>query len=82
VVLMDEGTAGLDRDTEAAVTAAVARLAAGRTALIVAHRLATVRMADRIVFMEGGRIVEDGPRAALEADGRRFAALLRDAGLR
>jgi ABC-type multidrug transport system fused ATPase/permease subunit len=82
VVLMDEGTAGLDRDTEAAVTAAVARLAAGRTALIVAHRLATVRMADRIVFMEGGRIVEDGPRAALEADGRRFAALLGDAGLR
>jgi ABC-type multidrug transport system fused ATPase/permease subunit len=39
-------------------------------------------MADRIVFMEGGRIVEDGPRAALEADGRRFAALLGDAGLR
>lgn len=81
VVLMDEGTAGLDRETEAVVAAAIRRLAAGRTVLVVAHRLATVRLADHVVFMEDGRIVEQGPRAALEGDGRRFAALLRDAGL-
>lgn len=80
LVVLDEGTAGLDRETEAAVTAAVRRLAGGRTALLVAHRLATVRLADRIIFMEGGRIIEQGRRAELEADGR-FARLLRDAGL-
>lgn len=80
LLILDEGTAGLDRATEAAVTEAVRKLARNRTTLVVAHRLATVRMADRIVFMEGGRIVEQGDRAALEADGSRFAALLRDAG--
>lgn len=81
VLLMDEGTAGLDRDTEALVTEAVRRLAASRTTLIIAHRLATLRLADRVIVMEGGRIVEDGPRAVLEADGHRFARLLRDSGL-
>ncbi len=81
LVVMDEGTAGLDRETEALVGAAIRRLAAGRTTLLVAHRLATLRLADRIAVMEGGRIVEAGPRAALEADGHRFARLLRDAGL-
>ena len=81
VLLLDEGTAGLDRATEAAVAEAIGRLAADRATLIVAHRLATVRLADRVVFLEDGRIVEQGPRAALEADGGRFARLLRDAGL-
>lgn len=81
LVVMDEGTAGLDRETEAAVTAAIRALGAGRTTLVVAHRLATVRLADRIIVMDGGRIVEQGRRAELEADGSRFAALLRDAGL-
>lgn len=81
LLLMDEGTAGLDRETEAVVADAVGRLARGRTTLIVAHRLATVRRADRIVVMEGGRIVEEGLRAVFEADGHRFAALLRAAGV-
>jgi len=81
VVVLDEGTAGLDRATEEVVTEAIRRLAPERTTLVVAHRLATVRLADRIVFMEDGRIVEQGRRADLEADGRRFAALLADAGL-
>jgi len=81
LVVMDEGTAGLDRETEAAVTAAIRRLGAGHTTLVVAHRLATVRLADRIIFMENGRIVEQGRRAELEADGSHFAALLHDAGL-
>lgn len=81
LLLLDEGTAGLDRGTEAQVAAAIRRLAAGRTTLIVTHRLATVGLADRVVFLEEGRIVEQGPRAALQADDGRFAGLLRDAGL-
>jgi len=81
VLLLDEGTAGLDRGTEAAVADAIRRLAAGRTTLIVTHRLATVHLADRVVFLDEGRIVEQGPRAALQADDGRFARLLEDAGL-
>ncbi|QFR34422.1 thiol reductant ABC exporter subunit CydD [Ancylobacter sp. TS-1] len=82
ILLMDEGTAGLDRETEAVIAGAIGQLSQGRTTLVIAHRLATVRRADRIVVMEGGRIVEQGPRAAFEADGHRFAALLRAAGVR
>lgn len=81
ILVMDEGTAGLDRDTEAAVSAAVRRLAQGRTTLLVAHRLATVHLADHVLFMDAGSIVEAGPRASIEADGTRFTAFLRDAGL-
>lgn len=81
LLLLDEGTAGLDRGTEAAVADAIRRLAAGRTTLIVTHRLATVHLADRVVFLDEGRIVEQGPRAALQADDGRFARLLGDAGL-
>jgi ATP-binding cassette subfamily C protein CydD len=81
VLLLDEGTAGLDRGTEAAVADAIRRLAAGRTTLIVTHRLATVHLADRVVFLDEGRIVEQGPRAVLQADDGRFARLLGDAGL-
>ncbi|MFG1445394.1 thiol reductant ABC exporter subunit CydD [Xanthobacter agilis] len=81
VLVLDEGTAGLDRATEAAIADAIRRLAPARTTLLVAHRLATVRLADRVIFLEGGRVVEAGRRAALEADGHHFANLLRDAGL-
>ncbi|MFO1162246.1 MAG: thiol reductant ABC exporter subunit CydD [Reyranellaceae bacterium] len=81
VLLLDEGTAGLDRGTEAAVAEAIRRLANDRTTLIVAHRLATVRLAHRVVFVEDGRIVEQGERAALEAHDSRFARLLREAGV-
>lgn len=81
LLLLDEGTTGLDRGTEAAVADAIRRLAAGRTTLIVTHRLATVHLADRVVFLEEGRIAEQGPRAALQADDGRFARLLGDAGL-
>lgn len=80
-LIMDEGTAGLDRATEADVTAAVRELARGRATLIVTHRLATLHLADRVLVMEEGRIVEEGTRAALEAKGGRFAALLREGGL-
>ncbi|MFN4015246.1 MAG: thiol reductant ABC exporter subunit CydD [Reyranella sp.] len=81
LLLLDEGTTGLDRGTEAAVADAIRRLAAGRTTLIVTHRLATIGLADRVVFLEEGRIVEQGPLAALQADDGRFARLLGDAGL-
>ena len=81
LLVMDEGTTGLDRDTEAAVSGAVRTLAAGRTTLLVAHRLATVQLADHILVMDGGLIVEAGTRATIERDGPRFAALMRDAGL-
>ncbi len=81
VVLMDEATTGLDPETEAAITAAVARLARERTVLIIAHRLRTVRLADRIAVMEAGAIVEQGTHESLAAGRTRYAALLREAGL-
>ena len=52
-------------------------MARGRTVLIIAHRLSTVRMADRIVVLDGGRVVEDGPHAALLSQGGLYAALHR-----
>src|SRR5262249_7724759 len=60
VLILDEATSNLDAESEAAVQAALARLMAGRTTLIVAHRLSTVRDADRIVVIEGTRVVEQG----------------------
>jgi ATP-binding cassette subfamily C protein CydD len=81
VVVMDEGTTGLDRDTEALITRAVARLARDRTVLVVAHRLPTIRLADRSAVMEGGRIVEQGTHADLLDEGRRYARLLQNAGI-
>ena len=60
VLLLDEATSALDAESEQAVQQALAVLAQGRTTLVVAHRLATVRRADRIVVMEAGRIVATG----------------------
>ncbi|MDM0014629.1 thiol reductant ABC exporter subunit CydD [Variovorax sp. J22P168] len=77
VVLMDEGTAGLDHALEDDVGAALARLARGRTVLVIAHRLRTVQLADRIAVMEGGRIVEAGSPSELGAADTRFARMLR-----
>jgi len=64
VVLLDEPTAGLDSATEAAVCAAAAKLVAGRTALLVAHRPAMLELADRVIRLEGGRLVADQPGPA------------------
>ena len=78
VLLLDEATSALDAEAERAVQEALATLAVGRTTLVVAHRLATVRNADRIVVMDAGRVVETGTHATLVAkDGlyARFAAL-------
>ena len=77
VLLLDEATSALDAESERAVQAAVERLAQGRTVLVVAHRLATVKQADRIVVFEAGRIVATGTHAALVAEGGLYARLAR-----
>jgi ATP-binding cassette subfamily B protein len=75
VLLLDEATSALDAESEQAVQRALARLSAGRTTLVVAHRLATVRRADRIVVLEAGRIVATGAHDALVAEGGLYARL-------
>jgi ATP-binding cassette subfamily B protein len=77
VLLLDEATSALDAESERAVQAAVERLSRGRTTLVVAHRLATVRKADRIVVFDQGRIVAQGSHAALVAQGGLYARLAR-----
>jgi ATP-binding cassette subfamily B protein len=67
VLILDEATSNLDAESEAAVQAALARLMHGRTTIIVAHRLSTVRDADRIVVIEGARVVEQGRHDELMA---------------
>jgi len=78
ILLVDEGTSALDTENEAAVTAALSGGADARTRVIVAHRLASIRLADRVVFLEDGRIVEDGTIAELREAGGRFAAYWRE----
>lgn len=73
VVLLDEVTSALDPVNEAAVHEGIERLMAGRTVVMVAHRLRTVRRADRIAFLDGGRIVEEGGHAELLRRGGRYA---------
>ena len=77
VVILDEATAHLDSTSEAAVQAALAEALAGRTALVIAHRLSTVRAADLILVIEDGRVVERGTHAELLAAGGRYAELYR-----
>ena len=75
VLLLDEATSALDAASEAAIADALARAAQGRTTLVIAHRLATVREADHIVVMDQGRVVEEGPHEALLAQGGVYAGL-------
>ncbi|RID91939.1 ATP-binding cassette domain-containing protein [Gemmobacter lutimaris] len=77
VLLLDEATSALDAESERAVQAAVDRLAEGRTTLVVAHRLATVKRADRIVVFESGQIVSQGSHEELVAEGGLYARLAR-----
>lgn len=73
IVLLDEVTSALDPVNEAAVHDGVERLMAGRTVVMVAHRMRTVRRADRVVFLDGGRIVEEGSHEELLRLGGRYA---------
>ncbi|MGY1732693.1 ABC transporter ATP-binding protein [Geodermatophilus sp. SYSU D01045] len=77
VVLLDEATAHLDATSEAAVQAALDEALEGRTAIVIAHRLSTVRAADCILVLEGGRVVERGRHEDLLALGGRYAELYR-----
>ncbi|MEJ5868306.1 ATP-binding cassette domain-containing protein [Pseudokineococcus sp. 5B2Z-1] len=81
LLLLDEATSALDPEAEGVVQEALGRLMRGRTTLVVAHRLTTVRAADRIVVLEGGRVREVGPRAELLGADGRYAALERAQGL-
>ena len=61
ILLLDEATAALDSESEEAIREALSRLMRGRTVIAIAHRLATLRNFDRVVMLQGGRIIEDGP---------------------
>jgi len=81
VVLLDEPSSRLDPATEALVEQATTRLLAGRTAVVIAHRLESLAHVDDVAVLEHGRVVEHGPRAKLAADPTsRFSRLLQPAG--
>jgi len=82
VLVLDEATSALDVQTERAVGEALERLAEGRTTIVIAHRLSTVRDADQIAVLDGGIVVERGTHDELLAAGGRYAALVaRDGGI-
>src|SRR5207237_4881031 len=75
ISILDEPTSGLDAVAERTVINALERAAAGRTTLVIAHRLSTVRLADRIIVIDGGQIVEEGTHEELLARKGRYAYL-------
>ncbi len=81
ILVLDEATSALDVETEARVKAAIDRLRENRTTFIIAHRLSTVRDADKVIFLDNGRIAEIGTFDELSRSGGRFTALLRTSGI-
>ncbi|PDS79760.1 glucan ABC transporter ATP-binding protein/ permease [Rhizobium sp. L43] len=81
ILVLDEATSALDVETEARVKAAIDNLRQNRTTFIIAHRLSTVREADMVLFLDDGRVVEQGSFDELSHSNGRFAALLRASGI-
>ena len=78
LIVLDEATSNLDPETEARVEAALSVLLEGRTAMVIAHRLQTARRADRVVLVDGGRIIEEGTHDDLIVQGGAYARLSED----
>ena len=78
ILILDEATSSVDAESERRIERAMEVLFSGRTSIIVAHRLSTVRYADEIVVVDGGRIIERGTHDQLIASGGRYAGLYRD----
>ena len=78
VLVLDEATSAIDIQTERRIQHALRRLCAGRTAIVIAHRLATIRDADQIALIRHGQLVETGKHAELMAAGGHYAALYRE----
>ena len=81
ILLLDEATSALDSDSEQAIQVALDRLMQGRTVIAVAHRLSTLKSFDRIVVMDAGRVIDDGPPAVLAARPGPYRELLRKQGI-
>jgi subfamily B ATP-binding cassette protein HlyB/CyaB len=75
ILIFDEATSALDYESEAAIQANMLRICQDRTVIIIAHRLSTLRNANRIVTIEQGRLIEDGTHASLLRAGGRYAQL-------
>jgi subfamily B ATP-binding cassette protein MsbA len=81
ILLLDEATSALDTENESAVQVALAHLRSGRTTIVIAHRLSTVRDAELVIAMEGGRAVERGNHAMLTQGNGLYARLVRSQAL-
>ena len=75
MLILDEATSSLDVPSERLVQRALRTILRDRTAFVIAHRLSTVEIADRVLVVDDGQVVEDGPPGALITDGGRYATL-------